>query len=117
MAVITLNNPAKMNALTEPMGDALGARVAEVAADTKVGAACRLKYMSYDQKNIYFVISYNKYSTKFEHTMLMSIQFLFRSPFYDPVGYFHQIIYKGIKLGAAVKHFVKLCGFTCKVSW
>ena len=46
MAVITLNNPAKMNALTEPMGDALGARVAEVAADTKVGAACRLKYMS-----------------------------------------------------------------------
>ena len=45
--MITLNNPAKMNALTEPMGDALGARVAEVAADTKVGAACRLKYMSY----------------------------------------------------------------------
>ena len=64
MAVITLNNPAKMNALTEPMGDALGARVAEVAADTKVGAACRLKYMSclpmYDQKKNYFKIAYNK---------------------------------------------------------
>ena len=63
MAVITLNNPAKMNALTEPMGDALGARVAEVAADTKVGAACRLKYMSYlcmIRKKNYFKIAYNK---------------------------------------------------------
>ena len=62
VAVITLNNPAKMNALTEPMGDALGARVAEVAADTKVGAA-RLKYMSYlcmIRKKNYFKIAYNK---------------------------------------------------------
>ena len=67
MAVITLNNPAKMNALTEPMGDALGARVAEVAADTKVGAAGRLRYNvipMYDQKNICFIIAYNKSSAK-----------------------------------------------------
>jgi len=39
IAVITLNNPSKLNALTEPMGDALIARVEEVKKMPEVRAA------------------------------------------------------------------------------
>merc|ERR1712106_230470 len=39
VAVITLNNPSKLNALTEPMGDALIARVEEVKKMPEVRAA------------------------------------------------------------------------------
>merc|ERR1719422_2541867 len=39
VAVITLNNPTKMNALTEPMGDALISTVEKLQSDTKVRAA------------------------------------------------------------------------------
>ena len=39
VAVITLNNPSKMNALTEPMGDALTDVVTTLKNDTNVRAA------------------------------------------------------------------------------
>ena len=39
VAIITLNNPGKMNALTEEMGDALGGRLAEVRGEGSVRAA------------------------------------------------------------------------------
>ena len=39
VAVITLNNPSKMNALTEPMGDALISTVNKLKGDTNVRAA------------------------------------------------------------------------------
>ena len=39
VAIITLNNPGKMNALTEEMGEALGGRLAEVRGEGSVRAA------------------------------------------------------------------------------
>ena len=39
VAVITLNNPSKMNALTEPMGDALTNVVSRLKDDSTVRAA------------------------------------------------------------------------------
>lgn len=53
IAVITLNNPSKLNALTEPMGDALIARVEEVKKMPEVRAAVitgDLKSLKYVKK-------------------------------------------------------------------
>merc|ERR1712128_346581 len=53
VAVITLNNPSKLNALTEPMGDALIAKVEEVKKLPDVRAAVitgDLKSLKYVQK-------------------------------------------------------------------
>ena len=39
IAVITLNNPSKLNALTEPMGEALIDTVKKLSSDSKIRAA------------------------------------------------------------------------------